>query len=194
MNIRKKMTMLMLLGLTLSSCTKDLDDNLNSTTSELSIGDYHQGGKIFYIFNENDKEYVQGEAHGLIAAINDQKNVKWGPTEQLVGNTHTNLGSGLANTNSIIASIGNGENAASICGNLELNGFTDWYLPSLEELNKLYLSKDIISGFTHNFNYHTSSEHDSGNAWVVNMTSGEPAVVGAGSKTVAYQIRAIRTF
>lgn len=159
-----------------------------------AIGDNFEGGKIFYIFNENDPGYVTGEVHGLIAAINDQPSEVWGPNNTLVGNTHITLGSGLANTNTIIASIGNEGNSSSVCGNLVLNGFSDWYLPSLQELNKLFLNKDVVGNFLPNHLYQTSSEYNSGNAWKVNMTTGKQEIVGAGSKTVPYQIRAIRTF
>jgi hypothetical protein len=54
--------------------------------------------------------------------------------------------------------------AARICYDLELNGYTDWYLPSLDELNKLYQNKGGVGGFASGA-YWSSSVNDANNAW-----------------------------
>jgi len=41
------------------------------------------------------------------------------------------IGSGLANTNAMIAAQGVGNNAAYICSTVNFDGFIGWYLPSL---------------------------------------------------------------
>ena len=38
--------------------------------------------------------------------------------------------------------------AKSVCDGLTYNGETDWYLPSIDELNVMYINKDIIGGFS----------------------------------------------
>ena len=49
------------------------------------------------------------------------------------------------------------DSAMTACDTLILNGYSDWRLPSKEELNQLYLKKDTIGGFTLNF-YWSSTE------------------------------------
>ena len=39
------------------------------TNNAISVGDFLQGGVVFYIFVDGDTGYVAGETHGLIAAV-----------------------------------------------------------------------------------------------------------------------------
>jgi len=39
-----------------------------------------------------------------------------------------------------------------------LGGYSDWYLPSEDELHKLYLNKEVIGGFTNGL-YWSSTEY-----------------------------------
>jgi hypothetical protein len=50
--------------------------------------------------------------------------------------------------------------AARLCGDLVLGGFSDWYLPSKDELNQLYINRVAIGGFASN-GYWSSTEFDS---------------------------------
>ena len=65
-----------------------------------------------------------------------------------------------------------------------------WRLPTKNELNSLYLSKDKIEGFASNY-FWSSSESDSSFAWGWNFYDG---VQVNGSKGSAFYVRAVRTF
>ena len=161
--------------------------------STLSIGDYYQGGKIFYILVDGDLGYDANVQHGLIAATSDQSTgIQWyNGSYTTTGATGTAIGTGLDNTNKIIASQGNtGSYAAKLCRDFRGGGYTDWYLPSQDELNKLYLNKTAIGGFATNY-YWSSTEFASYGAWSQGFGSG---LQGANGKSVTSYVRAIRAF
>lgn len=80
--------------------------------------------------------------------------------------------------------------AARICGNLVLGDYNDWYLSSKDELNKLYLNKTAIGGFTTGV-YWISSENSTVNAWAQNFTDGSTLNM---YKPNSGYVRAIRAF
>lgn len=149
-----------------------------------ALGQEHGGGIIFYL-DETGR-------HGLVAAPEDQgTTVDWFNGEYLVtGATGTGIGTGEANTLAIVAAQGDGDYAASLCDQLVLNGFGDWFLPSKDELNALYLSKALVGGFTEDF-YWTSTEHGEGSAWEQVFNTG--AQYNA-NKNSLIRVRAVRSF
>ena len=174
-----------------NTATKTVTINVNSIT----IGSNYQGGKVAYIFVDGDPGYVEGETHGLIAANTDQSSgIIWA----IVAYQFTNvtgtldiLGSGSANTDKIVAQNGAGSTYAAGLAREYTDGiYTDWYLPSRDELDKLYLNRVEVGGFA-GANFWSSSEASGQTVWVRSFLDGDPDVL---LKSDVYSVRAIRTF
>ena len=152
----------------------------------LAIGQPYQGGIIAYIDPTGQ--------HGLIAATADQSTgIQWYDGDYIsTGATGTAIGTGLTNTNAIIAAQGSGSYAASIARDYNGGGYTDWFLPSKDELNQLYVNRAAIGGFGTNGYYWSSTETVVNLAW-----SQDFIVIGYQSilnKYYAYSVRAVRAF
>ena len=77
------------------------------------------------------------------------------------------------------------------------DGYTDWYLPSKDELNKLYLSQSAIGGFGSDDYYWSSSEYaaNKNGAWVQGLGGGSvDGLQSSTSKGSPHRVRAVRSF
>jgi hypothetical protein len=151
----------------------------------LVIGQSYLGGKIAYIDGTG--------FHGLVAANSDQGTsvAWWNGSNTSTGASGTAIGTGMANTIAIIASQDAGTYAAKICRDYQGGGYTDWFLPSRDELTHLYINRAAVGGFTGD-NYWTSSENDLGGAWFRYFLSDN--YQSAISKGTTYYVRAVRAF
>jgi len=174
---------------------------VSSTTSTVSvtwphsIGENYLGGKIAYILVFGDPGYDARTPHGLIAATSDQSNsIRWNNGFNTnTGTSGAAIGTGLSNTNTIINS--QGETATNYAAGLARaytgGGYNDWYLPSKDELNKLYINRISIGGFSNSY-YWSSTEENTETAWFHGFWLGDQ---NNGSK--GYEggsVRAIRSF
>ena len=162
----------------------------------LSIGDSYEGGKIAYILQTGDPGYDANVPHGIIAATADYSvRIRWNNGSNITTvATATALGTGLSNTNAIIAAQGAGSYAASVARNHNGGGYTDWHLPSKNELEKLIINKNAIGGFVTSGStawYYSSSESASDKAWLIYAVDG---TWYANPKAETWNVRPIRFF
>jgi len=151
-----------------------------------TIGQAALGGIIAYINGGGSTG-----TSGLVATVADISNsAEWGCYGTSIS-TGTAIGTGNQNTiNIIMNGCATAGIAATLCGNLVQGGYSDWYLPSKDELNQLYLNKTAIGGFADD-RYWSSTQYDSDFAWYQNFTNGNPSL---DDKLNTYYVRAIRSF
>ena len=121
----------------------------------VAVGDSYGGGTVFCVSKTADITTCVPEGtgdYGLIMANEDQVNfdsnpqhgVTWSSAYKAIGVSAQSLDDGATNTAAILAAhLGDnsGNNAAHLCRSYKdpIEGHTDWYLPSKNELNKMYV-------------------------------------------------------
>ncbi len=173
-----------------NSCTKD--NEYDPIAPRLIPGQFHKGGVIAYILQQGDSGYVANEQHGIIAAPYDQSTgIRWDNGSNIVtGAAGIAVGTGNANTNTIVTIKGAGSYAAKLCYDLFLGGYRGWYLPSKDELEKLFQNRDVIGGFAPT-PYWSSSESLNNYAWHECFSNGYQSNTNMGN---IYHVRAVRAF
>ncbi len=169
-----------------SSCREEDD-----VEKKLAIGDEYAGGIIFYLSSENA---------GLVCAKTDQNNgngIQWAEDQNsITGAIGTAVGTGQANTTAIIADAGTSiDYAARVCDELDLEGYTDWFLPSKDELNLMYQNLHKATSALGNFQtefYWSSTEDDAGDAWLQEFNTEGGQYFNA--KDSEFRVRAVRAF
>ena len=172
-------------------------------TPQPQLGDFYGGGVVFKLFHAGQIGYVEGETHGLIAAVQDQSSgIQWyNDSYVTTGATETAIGTGSANTDAIISVQGPTETsyAAGLARANTGGGYTDWFLPSKAELNKMWLERETInttasanggSNFSSNW-YWSSTESGSSYAWIHHLSDGGTQVL---DKSYSVWVRAVRAF
>jgi hypothetical protein len=174
----------------LNSCKKD--NKYDPITPGLMAGQFYKGGVIAYILQQGDSGYVPNEPHGLIAAPYDQSaGIQWdNGCNKVTGAAGIAIGTGTANTNTIVGIKGDGSYAAKLCYDLVLDGVSGWYLPSKDELEKLFQNKDLIGGFAPT-PYWSSTESLNNYAWHECFSNGYQSNTNMGN---LYHVRAVRAF
>jgi len=157
------------------------------TVSTVTPGDRVAGGVAFYVDPTGQ--------HGYVAALTDQSNSgDWGCDSTLIGPGAQNwgFGSGQTNTTAIVSACPQQSYAAKICDTLTLEGYSDWFLPSDEELDSMYVHQGLIPNLD-TWWYWSSTEADATGAMFVDFTW--PSFYYAStSKQVTMNVRCIRKF
>ncbi len=150
-------------------------------------GTAYAGGTVFYVDNTG--------THGLIAAPVDAPNigeVKWASINFPTG--AVSLTDGSFNTNKLVALYGQAAYAASTCKYYTGGGFTDWFLPSKNQLETLFSKQNLIGGLPPNLFYWSSTEdsNDYNSAWILGSNNGSLSYTVP--KTGTAKARPIRAF
>lgn len=185
-------------------------------TPPFAVGDYGSScvGKVFYV--------TEGGMHGLEAAApnwyeggeasaiawihgdpaTDENGQEYQKTQStLNGNTSTAIGTGLANSNAIVAqvtAVGGTTTpyAAKLCLDYNVGEgaylYNDWFLPSKDELAQLYANRDLQrSGGFSDEGYWSSSEYGQWDGWSQYFSDGWQTGT---YKSAGRMVRPIRAF
>tara|TARA_Y100000385_G_scaffold80315_1_gene81873 strand:- start:54 stop:2612 length:2559 start_codon:yes stop_codon:yes gene_type:complete len=152
------------------------------------LGEEFGGGIIYHLYKDN-----LNVEHGLIVSTGETTATWQNLTGTVTGGVSSWNGSG--NTSSMTIS-----NAATYVNGLTDGGFTDWYLPSIDELKLLLINRfnvnkslDALSAteLSLSFEYWSSTERDASNAYVVRFFAGN---ISDEIKTNTNSVRAVRAF
>jgi len=171
----------------------------NSGSFSHFIGEEFGGGVIFHLWKD-----AKGLEHGLVVDKTDlSTNQVWSNVTNVeIGVTARSSWDGLSNSNAIVNQSGHTSSAASLCLNSTNGGQTDWYLPSIQELNMLWsnfytvartLSKIVGSTQITDTYYWSSTETSSADrAWRYSFNNGDNSTFT--NKDYDSFVRAIRAF
>jgi hypothetical protein len=175
--------------------------HMSESTSNHYSGELWGGGVVFWVDNTGQ--------HGLICSLTDISTPQaWSNvTSTSIGATAQSNWNGQGNTNAIITQPGHTSSAAKLCddytnANYGTGVYSDWYLPTTDQLSLLYQAKYQVNKTIDNdgnsltkiisINYYWSSnEHSDSGGWRFDFTHGYTD--GTPKSGVNY-IRAVRTF
>lgn len=164
-------------------------DTISATGSDFYLGQDTLGGIVFYIYIGRN-----GNQHGLIVNKNEST-AQW----QSLGTTTnaTRSWDGVYNTR-----LMTGSPAANYVNGLTDGGFTDWYLPSIDELsilwhNRFHVNNALNAGsytlLSNTANYWSSTETDARYACYFYFRLGSAGDRG-GKTSGTPSVRAVRAF
>jgi len=142
--------------------------------------------------------------HYLEAAPNDMDGgmLDWTSpayVRTIFNGTGTQIGTGRNNT-ALILAVDVDAPAAKACKRYNNGGKTDWFLPSKDELNMLYLARDCVGNMRTDWPYWSSSAElprypgdISGLAWLQRFDDSSKSGTGSYEYSAGY-VRAVRAF
>ncbi|MEZ5105246.1 MAG: hypothetical protein R2757_12165 [Draconibacterium sp.] len=119
----------------------------------VALGEEAYGGIVFHIFAKGETGYVAGEQHGLVCSAADASNTMYWSP------------------------------AVLYCNSLAEGGYSDWFLPTLEQLGWMYNTKDIIGGFSDGAYW---SSLEDGSSWAYWFGFYDGGVSASGVSTSTY--------
>lgn len=107
-----------------------------------------------------------------------------------MGGTSASVGTGKANTAAINTQCGTGT-AAQIAASYNLNGFTDWFLPSVDELSLFIHLLRPLNGLADKFYWSSTEGSAQHGVWTQYTANGAQGNYYQG---YTFPVRAIRSF
>ncbi|MCX6255919.1 MAG: hypothetical protein NTV31_15805 [Bacteroidia bacterium] len=188
-----------------------------------TLSEEYGGGIVFFVYDGGQHGLIAAEVDLLGGQYGNDPDFPWfniycsaGCYYIESGATGDGLGAGIMNTSLIVATHASyTENhglgfpvqdfAAKVCANYEVTITTtdgditigDWYLPSLYELNLLYLSNISTLNLYLDDYYWSSTEYDKSDAWYQDFSTGVQDHISydGGSKHDKFaRVRPIRAF
>ena len=184
-----------LIIIALTACKQD-PEQASEPEKEYTIGDTGPaGGIIFYDKGNKTDGWRYLEAAPSDININSGVTFPWGDDGEF--GTQTGIGTGKANTAIIVSQASNtrNNNAAVQCNNYTCGGCDDWFLPSKDELNLMYvnLHKNGRGGFAGDY---WSSSESGGNApvyaYLQYFSTGKNDTPNA--RYIGFRVRPVRAF
>jgi len=164
------------------------------------------GGKVFYVSQSaftsggsvcaTSCHYLEAAPSGWSGSTVDpaagwSNNINSGNS---VTGTSTTIGAGLVNSILILIQGNTFNTAASKARAYSGGGKTDWYLPTIDELEIMLANQGIIGGIIVNAYYWSSSQFSSGDGWELNFEPTSSSYPFWTYKAAQNRIRPVRAF
>ena len=177
-------------------CSRSITWARDSAAQVYSVGDTGPGGGLVFLIS-GGLTYEMAPKTWSGSSSDDTPSLAWcsDTTTSIAGAVGTAVGTGSANTTAMLAlpcTSGAAFSADAYAG----GGLTDWFLPSKDELNAMWLHSQVV-GFntaTYGFasgGYWSSSQDGALNAWGQGLVSGGQV---SGPKYGALRVRPVRAF
>ena len=189
------------LGYVSAGSTLNGISDVTITTAAYAIGDTGPGGGKIFITpstaGNSTGQYFEVAPSSAQVARTWATYANSNQTTAVSGADGTAIGTGAQNTIDIVAQAGNvaATSAAVYASDYTNGGFSDWFLPSKNELNELYTQRAVLS--SPQSNYWSSSEYDATTAWYQDFISGAQYAdlkMFGSPPPVAIYVRPVRSF
>ena len=196
-------------GLTVATATVTLTGtNCDGATFTCQVGDIGPGGgKIFYVASTTFTQlgatgfmcstackYLEAAPTSGTNAWTAGSTYAWSAiTDTAIGTTSAAIGTGFKNTLDMVSqSNTSGKAGTASRAYRGPNNLTDWFLPSKDELNQIYLGRATVGDFS-GYSYWSSTERSAANAWLQNSGDGNQLDNGKSGEAWVRPIRAFGT-
>ncbi len=170
--------------------------SFNLAPGENPIGAKGPAGGLICYYDTNGFTVNGITCHYLEAAPSDTGfALGWREYNYPSISTGTAIGSGAANTAAIIANQGVGYFAASLCKSYDGGGKSDWFLPSKDELNQIYINLKVRGVNSFDGDYWSSSQgYDYVYVWIQNLDDGKQSYSNTDPGNDVCYARPVRAF